>query len=339
MRTIISITIILLTLTGWSQVQRKSLIKIGAGEHLMVWESNIGLGCSGQSLCVVSKGSGEEYYVYQNGVKKGPFPDAQSAMNICKESSFEDPEPVSTHFEDGNAFPDYIDNGVQFTFNNITYGPFTDMTINVSPDKKHFMAVGSKDGKFWFMSDLVRNAEIAGRALFYHWDKAGNGICVIKSGFDESVFQTTNFDGMTEAEQIAFIQNVQQQMENTVEELFVIMHNGTVSGPYQTGNQSSNNPGLSLTAQGHWVFSSGTKLFIDGKEVYDFTDMYFESGQVWLSPDATQWAVKFYDKLLFSDGSEYPYPIRVNYCNEDPSRIEWITLENENELVHYSRSW
>lgn len=339
MRTILFIALGLFFLTNQAQVQRKSLVKIGHGEKLLVWESNIGLGCSNQTICVVSKGAGEEYFVYQNGVKKGPFPDASTAQNTCNASSFEQAPSITSHYYEGNDHPQYEGGEMKYSFNNQSYGPFERLMVNVSPDRKHFMAVGSKNSHFYFMSDQTSEKIIPGWAEYFHWDATGEGLCVLKSGFNDSELIDVDFSNMTEAEQIAYLNELQNKIDNSVSELYVIKLNGDMSGPFSVGEESNNNPGLSLSAQGHWVFSSGTKLLIDGKEVCDFQDMYFESGQVWLSPDAKQWAVKFYDKLLFSDGSEYPYPVRVNYCNEDHSRIEWITLENENELIHYSRSW
>jgi hypothetical protein len=326
-------------ITSQAQVQRKTLVKIATGESLMVWESNIGMSCAGQNICLVSKGTGEEYFVYQNGVKKGPFPDAFTAQKTCNANSFEQAQAITTHYRDGNDHPQYEGGEMRYTFNNRSYGPFERLMVNVSPDRKHFMAVGSKNGQHSFMSDQTNEKIIPGWAEFFHWDDAENGLCVIKSGFDDTELINIDFSNMTEAEQIAYLNELQNKIDNSVSELFVIKLNGEMSGPFSVGEESNNNPGLSLSAQGHWVFSSGTKLIIDGIEVSDFQDEYFETNHVWLSPDAKQWAVKFYDKLLFSDGSEYPYPIMVNYCNEDPSRIEWICLESEIELVHYSRSW
>lgn len=324
---------------GCAQVERKSLLKIEAGETLMLWESNIGLSCSGENICVVSKASKDHYYVYQNNKKNGPFPNSTAAAEICNSIAYEQKPAVSSHYIKGFVHPDYQNNLMSFSFNNQSYGPYTRLSVNMSPDNKHFMAVGAKNGQFYFMSDQVNEMSVPGWAEFFHWDEFGNGLCLIKSGFDDSEIINIDFSNMTEAEQIVYLNELQNKIDNSVSELYVIKLSGDMSGPFSTGEESNNNPGLSLSAQGHWVFSSGTKLIIDGIEVYDFQDMYFESSQVWLSPDTKQWAIKFYEKLLFSDGSEYPYPTRVNYCNEDHSHIEWITLENENELVHYSRSW
>ncbi len=322
-------------------VVRTELLNLAKGEYPVFSESNLAMNCGSTGLCVLVEASDSKYYVYHSGIKSGPFNTADEAMKVCKYSDENAQKHLSENYYNGAFEPAYSGETAKIVFNGISYGPYTYVAAaNASPDKKHFMAVAKKGENMVFVSDLMPETIIQGQPQAFHWDASNStGMVVLKTGFDMRSLDQLDLSSMSEEEQLAYMVKLGEEIENTKEELFVILTNGKIYGPFESGNIGSSNPAFLLSTPGHWTMSIGTKLYLDGTLVKDFADNYFNLSDVYFSPDGKKYAVLFYDKIVFSDGSEYMYPIMVNQCNKNSNLIEWICFENESKIVYYSRTW
>ena len=82
----------------------------------------------------------------------------------------------------------------------------------------------------------------------------------------------------------------------------------------------------------------GNKLYVDGTLLKDFGDFYINPCDIWLSEDGRRYAVRSYDKLVFSDGNEYSFPLKVIWEKKNGViHLSWVSFENERDIVLYSR--
>ncbi|PKP03683.1 MAG: hypothetical protein CVU11_07405 [Bacteroidetes bacterium HGW-Bacteroidetes-6] len=334
-------TILLFATLTAQNVVRTELLNLAPGEYPVFSESNLAMNCGTTGLCILVEASDSKYYVYHSGIKSGPFNTAEEAMKVCKYNDNSTANRLSESNFNGAFEPVYGGDGAKIIFKGISYGPYKYITAtNASPDKQHFMAVAQKGENMVFVSDLMPETIIQGQPQHFHWNANNTtGMTVLKTGFDMNSLNNIDFSSMSEAEQVAYMQKLGEAIENTKEELYILFTDGKKYGPFDSGSIGSSNPAFLLSAPGHWTMSLGAKLLIDGTVVKDFGDNYFNLDEVYFSPDGTQYAVLLYDKIVFSDGKEYTYPILVNQCNNNSSQIEWICFENESKIVYYSRTW
>jgi hypothetical protein len=115
-----------------------------------------------------------------------------------------------------------------------------------------------------------------------------------------------------------------------------IYANGKKFGPYPAEQISSDNPAFCKTGEDNWYMILEDALFINGNKVKEG----ISSGtcNVWISGDGKRYAVVGYDKIIFSDGSSFTAPLKLEVeTNNGKTVLKWLALENEKNLVFYSK--
>ncbi len=328
-----------------NQPEKRILLTLQQGEMPYFTESNLMMNCGSTGFCLLVQHPDASFYVYENGIRKGPYKTAEEGMNVCyKEGILQHESKTVTVWEqeDMNDMILAADEGYVINFKGKSYGSYIVIhAISKSPDGLHFMAVARKQSGLVFVSDLFSEQAAPGEVKSLHWSPdSKSGFGLFMTGFDVSSLSNIDLSSMNEQQQMEYMMNIQKQIEETKEELYILFTDGRKTGPYVKGSESNMNPAYSLTAPGHWLMICNHQLYIDGTVVFNIPESEWISlDDVFLSPDGKKFAIRYYDRLYFSDGSTYAYPILLNRCSSNPNMIEWVSFENEQTLVYYSRQW
>lgn len=327
------------------QPEKRLLLSLQTGEVPYFNESNLLMNCGSTGFCLLVNHPDGGFYVYDNAIRKGPFASAAEAMKICYKNEQTELyiKPVTTWEQaDMNDYVIAAGEGYVVQFKGKNYGPYMYVqAMHVSPDGLHFMAVARNATGVMVFGDQLAETKTPGEVKSLQWSPdSKSGFAVFLTGFDATTLENIDLSGMTEQQQMEYMMNIQKQIEEAKEEIFIIFNDGKKLGPFAKGSESNSNPAYSTTAPGHWIMIQERKLYIDGIEVYSIPENeWVSTDDVFLSSDAKQFAIRFYDRIWFSNGSEFAYPILINRCGNSNSRIEWISLEDETKLMYYSLPW
>ncbi|NJK96132.1 MAG: hypothetical protein HC905_15570 [Bacteroidales bacterium] len=146
-----------------------------------------------------------------------------------------------------------------------------------------------------------------------------------------------DFSKMTQEEIMKWAKEQEEKVKNAPKPNSYVLVNGTTKfGPFPLNSFYSNNPGF--TKNGNWIMSVNDVLYINGVKVKEFTDMNVNTCQTYLSSDGKKYAVASYDKIFFSDGKTFMSPMEITAIEKDGKvTLKWLSLENEKDLVLYSR--
>jgi hypothetical protein len=109
-------------------------------------------------------------------------------------------------------------------------------------------------------------------------------------------------------------------------------------GPYDAKDFSDNNPAFTKTGGDNWFMILNNTLYINGDLKQKFEDFSLSPCRVWLSKDGKRYAVVSDDSILFSDGSSYPYPVKIDSQEKNGKVFMiWLSLEKKKDLAIYSR--
>ena len=79
-------------------------------------------------------------------------------------------------------------------------------------------------------------------------------------------------------------------------------------------------------------------LYVNGTLLANLGSESVPNNTIWLSPDGKRYAIISYDKITFSDGSSFTFPLLVKKSQKDGKIwLNWVSLENEKEIVLYSK--
>ena len=328
---------------------RKVLLSLEEAEMPVVTESCFLLKDGAEEIYLVTD-LGGKIYVYENGQKAGPFDNFASAG--IKECSVSSADNCSVYDDAGvNAFsPDqhitYEPGKMMVKVGGKTYGPFhyvVDMLV--SKDEKNFIAIVMDEA----MSPSFLNADgtlfpLEGNVVQMHLSPSGKkGLVSIKVEDNTAALEVMNVDwsSMTQEQMMEMAQKMQEaqakQNANTPQG-FIYLMKGEKFGPYDPTIFGTNNPAYCKTGGDNWFLINGSDLFVNGKLLMNLGDEYPTSCDVWLSRDGMRAAVATYDKLYFSDGKIYPYPLRISLTEKDGTAyLSWISFEEQKHIVRYSR--
>lgn len=330
-------------------VKTEKLLEIGAGETFLISESSAGMICSAGQLCITTyNSSSKNFYVYQNGIKNGPYLKKDIEQYMCKSDLPKHKYPNSDQGEfDINEYYKYSNDGKVFILlNGQKFGPYASiMNIQLSPDKNNFVAViMNMDMTSTVVSSLCDEFSIDGTFSNVSFNNAGTKFLLtaecesdINKILNEKMMSLQGKD-LSEEEMMKLVQEITDLQNNASSEQslsksYIYTEKGLKLGPYDAGSFSSSNPTFLPESGDNWVMTQSHKLFINGIEVKDFGEDYPNTDEFYLSKDGKNYAAWFYDKIILNDGRVYEFPVYVNYCN---NQLVWLCLENANQLVKYS---
>jgi hypothetical protein len=288
-----------LAIFAQSQVKHEVIYTIAATESLVVAESSAGLACEGGEICLtVYEASSQNFYVYRNGVKSGPYKKNQIAQYMCSN------DVLTLHTaEKENVYPDTdisFDNyGKTFlNFKGKSYGPYTMIgSVYYSADATNFAAVVTDENlNSSIISSLAPEYKVEGNVENIHFDASGTrflATTVSPSGFD-AIINAKMLEiaerEMSEEEIMKMISEINELEESASEDdkaskSWVYTEVGLKHGPY-LGRLYNDNPCFYKGNSKYWILVSGNTLFINGKEIKSFPDMYPDVENVLILPMA-----------------------------------------------------
>jgi hypothetical protein len=341
-----SILLSALAICAQSQVKHEVVYTILANESLLISESSAGLACEGGEICLtVFEASTKSFYVYRNGIKNGPYTKNQIAQYMCSNDVINlSPtaidnvylEPNITITEDGKVI---------LNFKGRTYGPHTAISpVYYSSDANNFAAVVTDENlKSSIISSLGSEFKVEGNVENINFDASGTKFLITtttQSEFD-AIINAKMLEiaerEMSEEEIMKMISEINELEQSASDDdkaskSWVYTETGAKYGPYSE-NLYSYNPCFYKGDSKYWILISGNTLFINGKEIKSFPDMYPVTENVHISADGSKWAIRFYDKMVLWDGKEYPYPLYSTICN---GNLVWINVLDNTKVIRYS---
>lgn len=344
------VTFLLIILTwsvnGQTTATRKVLLSLQPGEKIMYAESCLSLRVNNQVYLVTHLN--DQIYVYENGQRRGPYDDMDEAgVKSCREEADWDSrcsiyQPAPGEFDP--AIVSTSDEGQYFiNLNNKKYGPYPIISdLHVWPDKSGFVALASgEDMKIHVITSEGLNLALDGEVERMNFSPAGKKFIFAmkeRPTMDAEILKM-DFSKMSQEEIMAFAKKQEEKTKNAAPLQSYVFVNGTKKlGPYKHDAFFSNNPGFTKTGGDNWIMIINNELYINGVKTNTLPDGGIDPCNVWLSRDGKKYAVLSYDKIYFSDGKVYENPLEPSAVEKDGKiTVRWATLENEKDLVVYSR--
>lgn len=341
----IVLILIVVVIQGYGQsstVTRKLLLSLQTGETILTAESNIALILVNNQVNITTMVD-DKFYVYKNGQRSGPF-DSSKDLDLNKSLAGNDntDNQCAVYQTPTSEFdPELMEMTENGTFliklNGKKYGPFDMLkTFYIWPDKSGFVAIA--------MDKTMKSSLVTSEGLKVALEGDVEKIQVSPTG-KKFVFAVKERDP---ASQVDFTKMTQQQIidyslkqsQATPKELFSYVYvNGTTKlGPFPLNAFYSDNPGFVKTGNANWIMSIDNTLYINGVKIKQFTDIDVNICKTYVSSDGKRYAIVSYDKIYFSDGKTFPSPLETSATEKEGKiTLKWISLENEKDLVFYSR--
>jgi hypothetical protein len=325
----------------------KIILSLQPGEKILTAESCLVLSVSNnQSYVVVSKNN--QLFVYDNGQRKGPYKDVDEANIKPCDSNNQDNNSCSVYEPAGSVNnTDYLvmndDGTYAIKLNGKTYGPYPFIKdLQVWPDKSGFVAIiMDKQMKSTLVSSDGTNLALNGETERLQVSPTGKKYVVALKetpGIDPA-FLNTDFSKLSQDEIMKLAQKQADREKNAgPPKSYIYTTGGTKLGPFDTQTFYSNNPAFTRSGGDNWIMVVDNTLYINGKIIKKYEDTDLNTCRIWLSRDGKRYAIISYDKVIFSDGNSYSYPlVPSSYEKDGKIFIKWLSLEHEKDLVLYSK--
>ncbi len=328
------------------EVKKEVLVTIPSSETMITGESRFVIGCSSKQNCIITKDNDKfQYYTYQNGVKVGTFASMHEAFSKCSVSNVElnSGSLVENTESTKQAEMFSVNENGQFVISHLgkKHGPYKlIMGLYMSKDKQIFHAVvRTLDNKQAMVSNLYAPIFIDGNIQSMSMSNSGKTFMVSTlSGIDlmGEMTKLGELNLSSEEYQARLMKLMEESSKQTsAPEVNVYLSNGQKFGGYNKDEMATSYPSFCKTGGEHWMMILSNKLYVDGVFVVDFKENWMALNDVWISADGKRFVYKTYDKLIFSDGRTYEYPLVLDFCKES-NELTWVVLENKNSFVKYS---
>ena len=294
---------------------RKVLFQISNEERPVFNGSSLTISPIGNSVIVFTNDDEGRFFVYENGNKRGPFYDVSASRVKLPEDDLQEFDPIFRRESDAD-FEKYIeynpDGLATLKVGGKTFGPFQSiLEFYANSDKKIFCGIVMKDGKPLLISHSGLTTELDGQPGFTHPDPTGNRLMV----------------------------TTVKEKDNVAPEAYIYFQDGKKFGPYNPVKINPNNPAFSKTGGDNWLLTMNSKLFINGIKVKDLINEDISPANVWLSPDGKRFVIIVFNRIEFSDGTIIKDPLKFRISvQQNKITIWWLSIENETDIVLYSKS-
>jgi hypothetical protein len=313
-----------------ANAERQVLATLGEGESFVYGESCFALSAGKTDIYFVTK-KGNEFYIYDNGIKKGPLNElTEEMLRKCDHQ----PNPLCARYDPNecakeDSYNKFVvadeNSALTIKVKDRVMGPYIAvMQFAINCDETKFAAlVMSQDQSVHLIhssgKDIVINGLPQWLLLSPDGDKA---LAAFGKMFDPS---TIDFNNINIAEFTSFK---------------IIDLNGTVFGPYDGDKVTSGNFWFCKTAGSHWFMSKEEQLFRDGvpwrKEVAGYG-----SCDYWISEEGNHIGLVDYNQGTLKETPDLwliknPMQI-IHYQERGKTFLRWITLEDEKNVVSYKK--
>lgn len=330
-----------------TSLSRTVLATLQDGESIMNSESCFMLSLNNSQLYLVTRHN-NKFFIYENDKRKGPYTSLHDSMLKPCEQGRDSDEKCSVFKPAQNANQTEgitLNETGQYVieFKGKTFGPYQYITnYNAYSDKTGFVAIAMDiQMKSTLITSEGTKTELNGDVETIYMSPVGKRYVFAlkeREAFDPSILKM-DFSKMTQQELIAFAQKQEDLKKQAVPpKSYVYVSGGKKLGPYEPSALSSNNPAFTKTGGDNWIMTLDNTLYINGNQVKTFENTDLNNCNIWLSQDGKRYAITSYDKIFFSDGKAYSYPMETaTFENDGKVFLKWISLENEKDLVLYYR--
>lgn len=317
---------------AFAQVSQKKMATLGPNEYIVTAESVLlagsGAGCAADDFLLVtqtSRSGKNQFFIYDRSGRRGPF-DKIAADMLRKGAAAESRKPyydAEFNPEDIQVTPDPDDPKKNYIeLNGKKIGPFQQvMGLYVTPDKARFYAFAAKAGQLRFVSSDGRDVAAGGmpnEAIISPDGTKAVGKCL---------GHLTLFEGMeVDPNKIDW---------NTFEDVTLYAIDGRKFGPFPKSADVGEM--WFLADSNDWLFTVGHTAYFNGTALKPFDERVSKSA-FWID-DAAHYAWIEGDKLLFSDGASFPYPVMLKFEKKGgKTTLCWVSLQANGDVVVYSRT-
>ena len=334
-KTIVSLLLVLgavASQAGQAQVSEKKLATLGPNEYIVTAESVLmggsGAGCAVDDFFLVtqtSRSGKSQFFIYDKSGRRGPF-DKMTADMLRKIAAVETLKPYyEAEFsnEGVEVNPDPNDRTKQYIeWNGKKFGPFQQVLgLYITPDKDKLYAFAIKAGKLRFIASDGRDVAAEGMP---------GGVITSPDGtkaVGQCVGHITPIEGMQlDMSKIDF---------SSMDDITLYAIDGRKFGPFPKSADFGET--WFMADSGDWIFTVGRTAYFNGTALKPFNERVSKS-TFWID-DAAHYAWIESDKLLFSDGASFPYPVMMKSEKKGgKTTLCWVSLKDNGDVVVYSRT-
>lgn len=327
-----------------TKVSRKILFSIGKNEKPVFNESSIALSPIGNSVIVLTSDEEGRIFVYENSKKRGPFKDINGTGVKIPEDNPEEYDPIFRRESDADyeKYIEYNDAGqVTLKFGGKSFGPFQFiLEFYTTNDNTAFYAIAMKDSKPQIITSSGNKYDLDGQPGYNYLSPSGKQMMVttVKENNETGELMNRDLSKMS-AEEITRLGKEIEGKQNKSPEAYIYFRDGKKYGPYDPKKITANNPSFNKTGGDNWLLTLDSKLYINGTVVKDLLNDQISPANVWLTEDGKKYVIVVYNRIEFSDGSVYKDPLKIRISvNRNKVTIWWLLLENDKDIVLYSKS-
>ena len=336
--------VLLCIVNAQTAVSKKKVFEIGPGEEPVYSEYTLLLSSSGTDVSMVTTSATDKYFLYINGQKKGPFEDPKKIeWTDDREEDMYSSVYRDNRVVDQNKFLTAGDDGrMLIKANGKSYGPFQ-LVLNIFSDTDgNLISAITVEGM---------NASLLTQSgTIIKLEGIPSYTCSSPSGKKVIVMATKEFNPAAEFMNIDFSKLTQEQMMKLSKDIeakqkaapppvsFLYFNDGTKLGPYPKDDISNNNPAFCKTGGDNWLMQLNSKLYVNGAEIATLEN-YVSNDDIWLSEDGKRYAIITNEKIAFSDGSSFDFPLKIKRITKNGvTSFTWVSLENKKDVVVYSKT-
>jgi hypothetical protein len=324
---------------------KTKLFSISAGEKPVYSECKLYMSSSGTAVSLVTNDANGKFYIYENGKKQGPIDDfkkivqkPQDEKDILNSSIY-----VSERATNQEGIITSNDEGkMSVKSGGKTYGPYQ-MVLNAytGDDGKLSAAIILENMKPSLLTQTGTLVKLDGMPSYTTVSPSGKKVLIVsvKEYTPSMDFLKQDLSKMSTNEILKLSKKMEEEQKNAPPpEAYIYINDGKKLGPYPKDTFFTDNPSFCVTAGENWMMTIDNKLYVNGTLLANLGSEYVPNNTIWLSPDGKRFAIIAYDKISFSDGSFYAFPILVKKSQKEGKIfLTWVSLENEKEIVLYSK--
>ena len=327
-----------------TSTQHRLLFSIGKGEKPLFNGSSIALSPIGTSVTVLTTDDEGSFYVYVDGGKRGPFKDIIDTKIIMPEDNPEEYDPVLRRDSDPD-YEKYIQynnaGAITIKFGEKRFGPFQFiLEFYSTSDKTAFSAVVMKDGKPQIITSSGNKYDLDGQPTYNYISASGKKMMVTVVKENDASGELLKRDvSKSSSDEIAKPGKQLEGRQVKPPEAFIWFQDGTKYGPYDPKKINASNPAFNKTGGENWLLTMNSKLYINGIFVRDLINEQISPANIWLTEDGKRYVIIVYNRIEFSDGTIYKEPLKIRISvNRNKITVWWLLLENEKDIVLYSKT-
>jgi hypothetical protein len=279
---------------------------------------------------VITRGGYGQWFTYDKRGRKGPLSKVPNEM-IKHDAAYMTVTPyyeAEYSSEEGQVMYETDASFIEFKGKKI--GPFQEVRgVNVTADKAKFYAIVSKNGKWHFMCSDGRDILLDGAPSKMITSPDGTkamAACTPEviggdsGGAPQDLSQLAEYLGKMAASQSDYSSTTLYTIE------------GKKIGPIKEFNDF-----WFIADSSHWIYTAGNAVYYDGALLKKFTEN-IDKATFWID-DASHYAWVSIDKITFSDGGSYPYPVMMRFEKKGgKTSLCWVNVKQNGDVMVYGRA-